>query len=310
MRRHLRSLTQLRAFEAAGRHASLTRAAQELSVTQSAISRQVRELEREVGQRLFRRTAHGIVLTPAGRRLMPSLTDALDRMDQAMGQLVGRREAEVLTVSISPTLAMKWLIPRLPRFHEANPGVEVHVSTGNASPSDERANDLPDELDLGIRCLKGPLPGLHSEWFLADDHSPIISRTLLETGPKLREPKDILVYPLLQSTSIAEACVEWFEIAGVPGPPTSGPRYDHVQFALEACAAGLGITLTATACAEPEIASGVLVRPFPEITTRSWGHYIVGRPRRLAEPKVAAFVRWLHDEASARPENRGGRPYS
>ncbi len=308
MRRHLRSLTQLRAFEAAGRHGSLTRAAQELSVTQGAISRQVRELEREVGQRLFRRTAHGIVLTPSGRRLMPSLTDALDRMDQAMGQLVGRREAEVLTVSLSPTLAMKWLIPRLPRFHEANPGIEVHVSTGNASPSDERANDLPDELDLGIRCLKGPVPGFHAEWFLADDHSPVISNALLASGPPLKEPKDILAYPLLQSNSIGEAYAEWFEIAGVPGPPTSGPRYDHVQFALEACAAGLGIALTATACAEPEIASGVLVRPFPEITTRSWGHYIVGKPRRLAEPKVAAFVRWLHDEASASPGNRRPTP--
>ena len=235
---------------------------------------------------------------------MPSLTDALDRMEQAMAQLAGRRASEVLTVSISPTLAMKWLIPRLPRFHESNPGVEVHVSTGNASPSDERANDLPDEHDLGIRCLKGPVPGFHTEWFLTDDHSPIINRALLDAGSPLKEPKDILAYPLLQSTSILEAWAEWFEIAGVPGPPTAGPRYDHVQFAIEACAAGMGITLSATACAEPELASGTLVRPFPDITTRSWGHYIVVRPRRVSEPKIAAFMRWLHDEADASLSNR------
>ena len=306
MRRHLRSLTQLRTFEAAGRHLSLTRAAAELAVTQGAVSRQVRELERDLGHRLFRRTAHGIVLTPAGRRLMPSLTDALDRMNQAVGALSDRRTPEVLTVSVGPTIAMKWLIPRLPRFHESHPEIEVHVSTGNASPSDHRANELPDEIDLGIRCLKGPVPGLHAEWFLPDDHSPIISTACLASGPPLREPRDILAYPLLRSGSIAEAWSEWFEIAGVPEPPSTGPRYDHVQFALEACAAGMGITLTATACAEPELASGNLVRPFPHITTRSWGHYIVCRPRRLSDPKVTAFIAWLRAEGSPASSRRDG----
>lgn len=298
MRRHLRSLNQLRAFEAAGRHASLTRAAEELSVTQGAISRQVRELETQIDRPLFRRAAHGIVLTPAGRRLLPALTEAFDKIDGALAALSDRRAPQTLTVSIAPTMAVKWLIPRLPRFHAAHPEIEVHVSTGNASPSDEGASHIPDAIDLGIRCLTGPVAGLHAEWLLPDDHSPIISAALLKSGPPLREPRDVLAYPLLQSRSIAEAWAEWFSIAGLPGPPAGGPRYDHVQFAMEACAAGMGITLTATSCAEAELASGLLVRPFPQIVTRSWGHYIVGKPRRLAEPRVAAFVAWLHDEAA------------
>src|SRR5690554_3410277 len=183
MSRRLPSLNALRAFEAGARHLSFTRAADELHVTQTAISHQVRQLEAELGFPLFRRSTRRLELTPEGQRLAPAVTQALERIAEAVEALRARRRDNLLRVSMAPAFGTKWLVGRLSRFWLAHPDVELQL---NHSPL--LTDFTRDDVDLAIRYGRGPWPGVVSELLIRLEKVPVCSPALLEGPHPLRHP--------------------------------------------------------------------------------------------------------------------------
>lgn len=210
MARRLPPLNAVRAFEAAARHVSLSKAALELHVTHGAISRQVRLLEARLGVRLLERRGRGLELTPEGRQYLAATREALDRLDSATADLTRRRGRDVLSVNVAPTFAINWLIPRLPAFRARCPGIEVRlvtdIETSEYSPSDcdlgVHSYLLADDQDL--RRNRRTWKHLRFEQTFEEVMFPLVSPLLLRSGPRLRTPADLRGYTLLHSRSVEE----------------------------------------------------------------------------------------------------------
>jgi LysR family transcriptional regulator, glycine cleavage system transcriptional activator len=292
MRRRLPVLNTLRAFEAAARHGSFTRAAEELCLTQGAISHQVKALEEELGVKLFNREHQRLVITQAGRAYLVEVGDALDRIAIATERLVERQRSGALTISTSPDFAAKWLVHRLGKFAQSHPEIDLRLSAAM-----HRVDFAREDVDVAVRHGKGDWEGLHVERLCAEQLFPVCSPRLVEAG-NLTRPADILKFPLLHLDTREDWAV-WLDSAGVAGADVSrGSIMNHASMLIDAAIDGQGIALARTVLAAWDLVHGRLVRPFAQALPLSRSYWIVCPKATASLPKIRTFNNWLLAEAA------------
>jgi LysR family transcriptional regulator, glycine cleavage system transcriptional activator len=295
MRRRLPSLNALKAFEAAARHQSFTRAADELCVTQGAVSHQVKALEAELGFRLFHRERQRLVMTEAGRWYLEVVRDAFDRLAAGTERLLQRQSAGVLTVSTSPNFAAKWLVHRLGRFAEAHPNIDLRVSA-----SLYHVDFAREDVDVAVRHGDGSWSGLHVTRLCTETLFPVCSPKLLRGRHALRQPAALRHHVLLHLDDRSD-WAKWLDAAGLDGGDLArGPVFNQASMAIDAAVGGQGVALARTALAAWDLLAGRLLRlPFGPALPASYAYWIVC-PRATADlPKITAFRNWLVGEAEA-----------
>lgn len=292
MRRRLPPLNALLAFEAAARHLSFTEAAEELYVTQAAISHQVKALEEHLGVKLFRRLNRALRLTDEGQAYLPAVREALDRLNEATARLRASDVRGTLTVSVLPSFAARWLVPRLGRFREIHPEIDVRVA-----PTAELVDFARTDVDVGIRYGRGQYPGLKADRLLEEEIFPVCSPALL-TGPSpLRQPQDLCHYTLLHDER-HDGWRAWLLAAGVEGvDPTRGPIFTDSGMLIQAAVAGQGVALGRQALAAADLRAGRLVRIFDLNLPTEFAYYFVCPEATADWPKIRAFREWLLAEA-------------
>lgn len=297
-------LNALRAFEAAARLQSFSRAAEELHVTPAAVSHQVKALEQALGVQLFKRLPNGLELTHAGRSCLPKLREGFDRLGEAIAQLASEHVPGTLSVAAAPTFATKWLAPRLHRFAAAHPGVDVqiHASTRLIDASLDAGGDSSNA-DVSIRFGGGNYPELRAEKLLEVSVTPMCGARLLEGERPLRDPADlrdqVLIHDNIGSDDGRPLWQAWLEKAGVEDVDfTRGLRFNHAVLALEAAADGLGVALGMPQVASFDLASGRLVAPFALRLPLAAAYYVGTPGDRRARPEVTAFREWILAEAA------------
>ncbi|HUC16559.1 MAG TPA: transcriptional regulator GcvA [Acetobacteraceae bacterium] len=298
MARRLPPLNTLPDFEAAARHLSFTKAAEELHVTHGAVSRQVKSLEDHLGLRLFRRMNRALRLTDEGQAYAQSVREMLDSLADATRRLSLPKEGRELTVSTTYSFTSGWLVPRLGRFRALHPDIDVRLQ------ANEQITDFArDNVDLAIRYGRGHYPGLSAERFMGDDYVPVCSPRLLKGEYPLKKPADLRHHVLLHDEGTEVDWRMWLMAAGVEGVDASrGPIFSHSSMVVQAAIRGEGVALGRTSLIEEELASGQLVRLFDLRLKAELAYYIVYPPRSLERPKVRAFRDWLLAEASQAPQ--------
>ena len=287
-RRRLPPLNSLRAFEAGARHLSFTRAADELAVTQAAVSHQVKSLEDWLGLKLFERQNRTIYLTRAGQSYLPAVREALDGLAEATRRLSQRDEAGALTVSVIPSFAAKWLVPNLTGFRAAHPEIDVRISA-----NDRLVDFARDDVDVGIRIGNGNWPGVTAVQLMDEDMFPVCSPALLEGPHPLSRPEDLRFHTLLHD-DMRQDWRMWLVAADVDGiDPTRGPGFDDSSMVIQAAVEGQGVALGRSALAAGDLARGRLVKPFDIELPTSFAYYVVFPPASAEEPKLRTFVDWL-----------------
>jgi LysR family transcriptional regulator of beta-lactamase len=289
IRPHL-PLNALRAFEGAARHLSFTSAAIELCVTPAALSHQVKALEERLGLSLFRRLPRGLALTDEGHALLPVLRESFDRIADALERFQGGVMREVLTVGAVGTFAVGWLLPRLPRFHEAHPLADLRLSTNN-----NRVDIAAEGLDFAIRFGDGAWHGTEATLLFEAPLTPLCTPAI---AARLAAPADLARETLLRSYR-SEDWPDWFRAAGAEPPPLRGPVFDSSWVMIEAALQGGGVALAPASMFGRELREGRLVRPFAvEVVTGAyWLTRLKSRERTEA---MRAFESWMLGEA-ARP---------
>lgn len=292
----LPSLNGLRAFEAAARHLSFTRAAAELNVTQTAVSHQIRRLEAQLGLRLFQRKNRGLRLTSEALEYLPAVRAAFEDLRLATDRLRRPGRGQLLIVSTMASLAAKWLLPRLVAFQEAHPGIEVRLST-----SSQLVDFRREEIDLAIRYGRGSWPGLRAQWLMAEDIFPVCSPALLGGKKPLKRPEDLAQHTLIHASFSREDWQLWLTAAGLPISLAARPglTFDLSLMALQAAIDGLGVALGRSAFVEADIAAGRLVVPFDVKLPAEAGFYVVAPEETADTPKIALFRDWLIRSATA-----------
>lgn len=296
--RRLPPLAAVRAFEAAARHMNFTRAAEELGMTQAAVSYQVKLLEERLGSTLFFRTGRQVQLTETGRRIAPIISGAFDNLDDAFS--VARTESEaVLTISCSNSFASKWLAVRLGGFQMQRPALAVRLHA-----ADNIVDFARDEVDVAIRNSPGPWPGLSSHFLMRVPIVPLASPEFLEKHPAIRTPADIMAMPRLSPDDVW--WIHWLESVGgcAQGTrPATGVRLDSQNLEGNAALAGQGIAILNPALWLPEIQAGRLVQPLDGIAYGRRHYWLVYPEYRRNAPKVRAFREWLLAEMAADAQN-------
>jgi LysR family glycine cleavage system transcriptional activator len=292
-------LNALKAFEAAARHESFTRAAEELCVTQGAVSQQVKALEAQLGLKLFNRERQGLAITEAGRDYLIVVRDAFDRIAQGTERLVQRQTGGVLAISVSPNFAAKWLVHRLGRFAEVHPEIDLRLSA-----QAHHVDFAREDIDLAIRHGEGDAPGLHVTRLCVEELFPVCSPKLLTGRNPLRRPSDLSRFTLIhvydrQGWTSRQGWSQWLEFAGASGVDSSrGLVLNQAGMAIDAAVDGQGVVLTRTALAAWDLIGGRLVRPFDIAMPASFGYWIVCAKASAKLPKIVAFSEWLLAEAA------------
>jgi LysR family glycine cleavage system transcriptional activator len=291
MPRRLPPLNALKAFEAAARHESFTRAADELCVTQGAVSHHVKALEAEFGLKLFNRHRQRLVITEAGRSYLATVRDALDRIADGTERLLRRQSTGVLTVSTSPNFAAKWLVHRLSRFAEAHPTIDLRVSA-----SLHHIDFAREDIDVAIRHGDGNESGLHVTRLCAEELFPVCSPALLN-GRRSLEPADLKEAVLLHVND-RQDWKKWLDGAGIKDiNPSRGPILNQASMAIDAAIDGQGIALARTALALWDLVAGRLIRPFRLALPVPYAYWIVCPKATAKLPKIVAFSDWLLSQA-------------
>lgn len=287
-------LNALRVFEAAGRLGSFSRAAGELSITPSAVSHQIRGLEEELGVKLFRRLNRKVVLTAEGGAYLPPLQAAFAQITAASQRVAATSDAGRLAVTLIPTFAIRWFVPRLSRFQKLHPDIEVMMSTSIETVSFDNA-----DVDVAIRYGKGDWPGLHAEKIMCEELFPVCSPGLLDGDHPLRTPADLVHHTLLHVGVHIDEWRLWLTGAGITGiDPEKGPRFETAALAFEAAAAGLGIAMGHRALIAQDLKQGRLVEPFDFELPSESAYYLAFPEDRLGQPRIMAFREWLLAEAA------------
>ena len=299
--RSIAHLNALRAFEASARHQSFSLAAQELNVTPAAVGQLVRTLEDWLGSPLFVRSTSGrarLVTTEVAEQALPDIRAGLERLAVGLERLRSGSAGGVLTVTVSPAFAAKWLLPRIERFQAAWPETDLRLDT-SLKPVDFVAQ----RIDVGVRYGRGLWPGLAAEKLMDEEVYPVCAPALLATAT-LQTPGDlcgqVLIHDQSVDTSTGFASWQaWLRHAGVQGVPTDrGLRINNSAAVLQAAVDGQGVALARSVMAHDDLAAGRLVRLFPQVRLDSaLAYYVVYRPECIAQPKVAAFRDWLLREA-------------
>lgn len=285
-------LNSLRAFEAAARHLSFKKAAGELNVTPGAISQQVKRLEANLDMQLFRRMPTSLQLTQAGQEYLPVIRRAFERISEATERLQTDRGIEIVTVSTMSGFALKWLVPRLGRFRELHPNIDVRIST-----SWHMVDFGREDVDVAIRHGLGRYQGLRSWRLLVEDMVPVCSPKLLTGQPALDTLADLGNQTLLHDQERRDWSL-WLEAAGVTDMDgTRGISFTDETLMLEAAIEGQGIALGRSALIERDLAEGRLVKPFKVRIPNKFAYYFVCPDSRVDTPKIVAFREWIVQEA-------------
>ncbi len=294
-------LLALRAFVETGRQGSLKAAAEAMGVTSGAISQQIRLLEQRVGTALFTRTRYGVRLTEAGLRVHPELVRAFDQIERSLDNLEAAADRKTVTVSTVPSFAASWLAPRLGRFTDAHPDVEVRVEASGKLVDLRR-----DRIDVAIRHGLGDYPGFEIRHLMTPVFLPVASPNLLQAGPPIEAPEDCLNYPLLQDSDRAEWRL-WLKAHDVADDPRAerGSSFDDDFTLIRAAISGQGLALVRDIYAAEEIASGRLALALDCIWPSRFAYYSLTLGAGL-RPEVEAFVAWLDEEARGSPLLKGG----
>lgn len=289
MKRSLPPLNGLRAFEAAARHMSFTDAAGELSVTQAAISHQVRGLEQRLGLKLFVRRNRSLLLSEAGQAYLPAVRAAFDQLNEATERLLQKDRGGHLTVTTTASFAMKWLVPRLGGFQRANTEIDVRISTGTGLVDFSR-----EDVDIGIRYGRGQWPNLMAERLVAEDVMPVCAPSLLKGPNGLKKPTDLKRFTLLHIGNFPDDWQVWLTAAGVKGVDASrGVTFDFALAGYQAAMDGLGVALGRNPLVEPDLKAGRLVVPFEFKRSSDFAYYLVYPPEAIRRRKIKAFRDWV-----------------
>lgn len=299
MARALLPLNALRAFESAARHLSFTRAADELSVTPGAISQHIRLLEETIGSPLFKREAKGLVLTDLGRASAPTLREGFERLMDGSALLREPPRKRQVSISVAPSFAAKWLMPRMDDFHREHPDVEVWIS------ADMEAVSLGEgAVDLAVRYGPGGYAGCITERLMTETVLPVCAPSLLEGAHPIRTPADLAHHMLLHDVAGDDDPSRpdwpmWLKARKVRHPdPRRGSRFNQSSLLIEAALSGRGVALAKRSLAQSDLASGRLVAPFPDGSEAVGFAYYVVLPRdRPPSPSAKAFVAWLKKQA-------------
>ena len=287
-RARLPPLNAIKAFEAAARLGSFTRAAVELSVTHGAVSWQIRLLEEWLGTRLFQRTSRNAVPTRAGIDLLAEAGPALDRLAGASLRAQGGGQARgVLDISALPTFAMRWLIPRLPELQREHPALETRIVTASTPAEQFR-------MDVDV-VVSGPArqPGWVGSRFLGEAYLPLLSPGLMKERP-LRAPADLVRHTLLHAATRRQMWLRWLTAAGVPDlKPARDQVFEHFYFAIQAAIEGLGVAMGPLALVGDELREGRLLAPIKEPAIRTRGYFVYAPETNSEAPAVTALRQWL-----------------
>lgn len=296
----------MRAFEASARHQSFAAAAEELNVTPAAVGQLVRSLEEWLGSPLFHRNPAGrtrLVPTELAQRALPDIRAGFDRLSIGMARLKEGSTSGVLTVTVSPAFAAKWLLSRIERFQSAYPDTDVRLDT-----SLKLVDFIAQGIDIGVRYGRGEWPGLVSEKLMDEEVYPVCSPAFLKQH-HLRKPTDLAGQTLLHDHSVDShvgfvTWDVWLEHAGVSGVVTKrGMRINNSAAVLQAAIDGHGVALGRSVMARHDITAGRLVRLFPKIACPSeLAYFVVYRPECSSLTRLQAFRDWLMREARARPD--------
>src|SRR5262249_21015592 len=296
-------LNALRAFEAAARHLSLTKPAQELNVTPAALSSQLRGLETLLGVQLFERRARSIALTPAGKLVHPGVQTGLLYIREAVASIQGARQERILVVSTPPGLTSKWLAPRLYRFASCHPDIDVRISS-----SIDNANFTTDGVDVAVRNL--PIdprsdPALVIEKLVELSFVPVCSPRVIERHGPLRTAKALARAPLIHDDTFASRAAvptwaDWFRAAGIEGVNvTRGLRFNSSDHALDAASEGARVLLAHDLLAYDDLRTDRLIIPVPLALPSGRAERLARAGGRYARPQVRAFGRWIKEELAA-----------
>ena len=294
-------LSSLRVFEAAARHNSFRKAADELNLTASAVSHGIQTLESWLGVELFHREKRGLRLTVAGEIYAPLVNHALSLLAKATDQLPGRKATGTLSLSSAPTFANKILLPRLEKFAAQFPDIRVTIDT---SP---RLVDLTlDDFDIAIRFASAKKPAPHWTLLGVESLMPVCSPSLKEQFGAASDASLLSRAPLIHVTSVSTDWSHWFRASGMEFPSSidSGLRVDTMQMALDAAKRGLGIVLGRSPLVDDDIASGRLVPLADQMIPSGSGYWLVTSPTDFQKPEVELFRRWLLSELGAGTEHR------
>ena len=297
-------LSALRGFEASARRMSFTLAAAELNLTQSSISRQVAELERQVGTALFARQTRALALTAAGHRLFQAAQQALKQIDRAVEDIRGPRNAARVTITTYASFASLWLVPRLAMFQREHPQIELRIDAS------DRFIDIDAEgVDVAIRWTRSVSMPSGASLLHREEVLPALSPLLLErSGVVLRKPQDLFQLPLLEldeslPTSASSAWPVWFQFAGVrSAPPAPRLMFTFVDQSVQAAVRGQGVVLTRTPFVDELVASGDLIAPFPKLRMPTGFEYaLIANANTRETAHVTAFCNWIRAEFERGP---------
>jgi LysR family glycine cleavage system transcriptional activator len=294
MARSLPPLNPLRVFEAAARHVHFTRAAEELGITQAAVSRQILVLENWLKVKLFERRHTELRLTAAGSQYLTALGQAFDLIETSTAHASGRPTQSTIILRSYATFAMRWLIPRLPHFTSRYPGILIDIKTA-VTPIKFRPNETGLIIDYGT----GEMEDVVSQRIFGDVIAPMCHPKLLRDGWHLDRPTDIGHYPLLHSRRRPQDWADWFAHVGASEAPSDGSIFDNSSLTYQAAKEGIGVTMGQVHLLEPELASGDLVIPIDRRLERPYGYYLLYPKRVRQDPRVIAFHNWIIEEARA-----------
>lgn len=293
MSRRLPPLNSLKVFEAAARHLSFTRAAEELFVTQAAVSHQIKTLEDFLGLKLFRRRNRSLLLTEEGQSYFLDIKDVFTSLSEATDKVLERSEKGALTISLPPSFAIQWLVPRLADFNQQEPDIDVRIK---AVDMDE--GSLTDDVDVAIYYGRGNWPGLRADKLYQEYLIPVCSPQLLLGQKPLESLGDLKQHTLLHDTSRKEwkQFVKEHAIDNVN--VNHGPIFSHTTMVLQAAVHGQGVALGNNVLAKPEMDAGRLVCPFDEVLVTKNAFYVVCHEQQADTGRIATFRDWMLAKAA------------
>lgn len=308
MAQPLPPMSALRAFEAVARRLSFTRAAEELHVTPGAVSQSVKLLEEAMGAALFHRTKRNVVLTADAYRILPDVQAAFQLLSRATGGPAPDTGGRSLAISVAPSFASKWLLPRLPKFTEAHPEIDLRI-TAMVSLTDFGK----DGSDVAIRFGRGDYAHVQSERLFGESVAPMCSPALLRGAKRLDRPDELRQFPLLHDTSIPgetdqSAWRKWLDFAGARNVPAHrGTRFSLAEHALQAAIDGSGVVLARRCLAESDLEAGRLVQPFSLVMPLDVGYFLVMPKINQGRHEIQCFRGWLLGMLRASPITRKSR---
>ena len=295
MMNRLPPIAALRAFEASSRHLSFTKAAEELSITQSAVSHQIRHIEDMWDFKLFEREGRKLIITKEGQLIVPIIREFLGSMNRVLNDITNTESRTSIRVSLVQSLAVKWLVPKLGKFNELYPDISIWIST-----SDDIVNFTTDEVDIAIRLGHGEWSDLHADPLLHEYVFPVCSPEFFKRIRPPEQPADLLHYPLLyrHSFDICPRWRDWFRDAGiVVRALPSGSRFPDTSMSIQAAIDNQGIALARSAHVDEDLKAGRLIKLFNVYSKSPVSYYIVCPHKVISQPRIAAFRRWLLAEA-------------